>query len=107
MNGPGKLEFGVRPVMNKSICLLAIFVLVFGLLVAAQSQDPSAAEKGSTPVGKGVDYLLNYLNMAGTMKARDFRPLTQRERSFLYLKTINLQNQKVAGTFPSNTMMPT
>ena len=72
--------------MNKSICLLAIFVLVFGPLVAAQSQDASAAGQGSTPVGKGVDYLLNYLNMAGTTRASDFRPLTQRQRSSLYLK---------------------
>jgi hypothetical protein len=74
--------------MNTGICLLAILVLVFGPVVAAQSQDPSAAEKESTPVGKGVDYLLNYLNMAGTMKASEFRPLTQRERSSLYLKTM-------------------
>ena len=88
MNGPGKLEFGVRPAMNKSICLLAIVVLVFGPLMAAQRQDPSTPEKESPPVGKGVDYLLNYLNMAGTMKASDFRPLTQRERSSLYLKTM-------------------
>jgi hypothetical protein len=88
MNGLGILEFGVRPVMSTSICLLAIFVLLFGPLVFAQNQEPSAAEKESTPVGKGVDYLLNYLNMAGTMKASDFRPLTQRERSSLYLKTM-------------------
>jgi hypothetical protein len=87
MNRPRKLEVGVRPLKNKSICLLAI-VLVFGPLVVAQNQNPSAAEQGSTSVGKGVDYLLNYLNMAGTMKASDFRPLTQRERSSLYLKNM-------------------
>jgi len=85
MNEPGKRG---SPVMNKSICLLAICVLVFGPLVSAQSQDPSTAEKESTPVGKGVGYLVNYLNMAGTMKASDFRPLTQGERSSLYLKTM-------------------
>ncbi|HYT19581.1 MAG TPA: hypothetical protein VEW05_05045, partial [Candidatus Polarisedimenticolia bacterium] len=74
--------------MNKSICRLAMFVLVFGPLVAAQNQSPAAAKQDSSSVGKGVDYLLNYLNMAGTMKARDFRPLTQRERTQLYLKTM-------------------
>jgi hypothetical protein len=42
----------------------------------------------STPVAKGADYLLNYLNMAGTNKASDFRPLTQRERTHIYLKTM-------------------
>jgi hypothetical protein len=61
---------------------------VLGPLVAAQSQDSSADAPKSTPAGKGVDYLLNYLNMAGTMKASDFRPLTQRQRSSLYLKTM-------------------
>ncbi len=74
--------------MNKSICRLAMFVLVFGPLVAAQNQDSAPAKQDTSPVGKGVDYLLNYLNMAGTMKARDFRPLTQRERTQLYLKTM-------------------
>ena len=83
-----KLEFGVYSVINKSICRLAMFVLVFGPLVAAQDHNSAATKQDPSPVGKGVDYLLNYLNMAGTMKARDFRPLTQRERTQLYLKTM-------------------
>jgi hypothetical protein len=74
--------------MNKSICRLAMLVLVFGPLMAAQNQNSAVAKQDPSPVGKGVDYLLNYLNMAGTMKARDFRPLTQRERTQLYLKTM-------------------
>jgi len=37
---------------------------------------------------KGIAYLLNYLNMAGTTKATEFRPLTQRERTRLYFKTM-------------------
>ena len=74
-----KLEFGVYPVMNKSICRLAMFVLVFGPLVAAQNQNSAAAKEDPGPVGRRVDYLLNYLNMAGTNKGSDFRPLTQRE----------------------------
>jgi hypothetical protein len=65
-----------------------MFVLVFGPLVSAQDRNSGAAKQDSSSVGKGVDYLLNYLNMAGTMKARDFRPLTQRERTQLYLKTM-------------------
>ena len=74
--------------MKKSTCRLAMFVLVFGPLVAAQDQKSAAAQADSSPVGQGVDYLLNYLNMAGTMKASDFRPLTQRERTQIYLKTM-------------------
>lgn len=50
--------------------------------LAAQTQD------SGNPVSKGIDYLFNYLNMAGTKTARDFRPQTQRERSHLYLKTM-------------------
>jgi hypothetical protein len=40
------------------------------------------------PTAKAIDYLFNYLNMAGTAKASDFRPLTQRERTHLYFKTM-------------------
>jgi hypothetical protein len=74
--------------MSKSICVLAIFVLVFGPRVEAQDQNSAAAKEDPSPVGKGVDYLLNYLNMAGIKKGSDFRPLTQRERTQLYLKTM-------------------
>ena len=88
MSGLEKLEFGVYSVMNKSICRLAMLVLLFGPLVAAQNQSSADAKKDPSPVGKGVDYLLNYLNMAGTKKGSDFRPLTQRERTQLYLKTM-------------------
>jgi hypothetical protein len=88
MSGLEKLEFGVYSVLNKSICRLAMFVLVFGPLVAGQNQSSADAKKDPSPVGKGVDYLLNYLNMAGTKKGSDFHPLTQRERTQLYLKTM-------------------
>jgi hypothetical protein len=83
-----KLGFGVYPVMNKGICRLAMFVLVFGPLVAAQNQSSAGAKKDPSPVGKGIDYLFNYLNMAGTKKSSDFQPLTQKERTHLYVKTM-------------------
>ena len=74
--------------MNKSYRRFAILVLMLARLVSAQEQNSPTPEKKSDPVDKGVDYLLNYLNMAGTMKASDFRPLTQRERTHLYFKTM-------------------
>ena len=78
--------------MNKnvfgSMCGLAIMVLTLSPLVAAQNQDSTTAQQKSSPITKGIDYLFNYLNMAGTMKAVDFRPLTQQERTHLYLKTM-------------------
>jgi hypothetical protein len=88
MDGAERLEFAVRPVWNKSICGLAIVVVVFGPPMAAQSQNPSGAKQESSPVGKGVDYLLNYLNMADTKNGNHCRSLTQRERTHLYWKTM-------------------
>jgi hypothetical protein len=74
--------------MKKSCRGLAILVLMLGQLVSAQSPDSTTPEQKSNRVGKRIDHLFNYLNMAGTTKANDFRPLTQRERSQLYLKTM-------------------
>ena len=74
--------------MNKSYRGLAIFALTIGPLVSAQTQDSTIPEQKSTPVARGIDYLFNYLNMAGTRKASDFRPLAQRERTHLYFKTM-------------------
>lgn len=74
--------------MNKSICALGILALTFAPLVAAQSQDSVTAEQKSSATSRGIDHLFNYLNMAGTAKASEFRPLTQHERSKIYLKTM-------------------
>jgi hypothetical protein len=37
---------------------------------------------------KGIDYLFNYLNMAGTEKAAEFKPMTQSERNSFYFKSM-------------------
>ncbi len=74
--------------MNKNTWVLGILLFCLGAPVAAQNQDSSVAPQESSPVSKGIDYLLNYLNMAGTTKAKDFRPLSQKERTDLYLKTM-------------------
>ena len=57
-------------------------------LGAAQTQNPANAEQDSSAVSKGIGHLFNYLNMAGTTKASDFQPLTQKQRTQLYLKTM-------------------
>src|SRR5262249_15255937 len=74
--------------MNKSCRGVAILALMLGQLVSAQSQDSTTPEQKSNPARKGIDHLFNYLNMAGTTKASNFRPLTQRERTHLYFKTM-------------------
>lgn len=68
----------------------AALVLCALLVSPVLAQDPSAdtSSTNSSPGEKGIGYLLNYLNMAGTRKATEFRPLTQRERTQLYLKTM-------------------
>ena len=74
--------------MHKSICGLTNLALAFAPFVAAQDEDSATAEQKSSPVGRGIDHLFNYLNMAGTAKASEFQPLTQRERTQIYLKTM-------------------
>ena len=74
--------------MSRTIRRLVILVLMMGVSVAAQDQESTAPEQKSGSVSRAVDHLLNYLNMAGTTKASDFRPLTQRERTNIYLKTM-------------------
>ena len=74
--------------MNKDFRRFAILILTLGQLASAQSKNSPPAEQKSGAAAKGVDYLVNYLNMAGTMKASDFQPLTQPERTHLYLKTM-------------------
>jgi hypothetical protein len=73
---------------NKSICGLAILALTFLPLAAAQNQDSATAQQKSSVASRGLDRLFNYLNMAGTTKANQFRPLTQHERTQIYLKTM-------------------
>jgi hypothetical protein len=76
--------------MKNNIWILAmvLFSLGLGAPVAAQDQNSSTAPQESNPLSKGIDYLFNYLNMAGTTKAKDFKPLSQRERTKLYIKTM-------------------
>ena len=77
-----------EPWRQRSIRVLAVFLFTFNSLLAAQNQNSASVKEAPDPIGKGVNYILNYLNMAGTMKASEFRPLTQRERTSIYFKTM-------------------
>lgn len=74
--------------MNKSIWALGVLALTFAPLVPAQDQDSVKTEQKSSSQSRGIKHLFNYLNMAGTAKASEFQPLTQHERTQLYLKTM-------------------
>jgi len=54
----------------------------------SQEQDSQGKEQNSNPFSRGIDYLFNYLNMAGTTKASQFRPMSQQERTRLYYRTM-------------------
>ena len=62
-------------------------LFILPLTVAAQNRDTTTQEN-SNPTPRGIGYLFNYLNMAGTEKASDFRPLHQKERTQLYVETM-------------------
>ena len=74
--------------MDRSKCGLGILVLTLAPLLAAQNQDSAGAERKPATERRGLDQLFNYLNMAGTTKASEFRPLTQAQRTHIYLKTM-------------------
>ena len=48
----------------------------------------AAAEEGTSAVHKASSSLTDYLAMAGSSTAADFRPLTQQERNKLFLKSL-------------------
>ena len=73
---------------NRNICGLVILALVFTSAIAAQDNDPAVAEPKPGALNRTIDNLFNYLNMAGAEKASDFHPLTQHERTQIYLKTM-------------------
>jgi hypothetical protein len=72
----------------KGICFLAIVALMSVPVLIGQTQDPPSTGQQTAGVHRTIRNLFNYLNMAGTEKARDFRPMTRRERSQLYAKTM-------------------
>jgi hypothetical protein len=66
----------------------SIFVILLALwtpIVVAQEQTDANPKK---PDSRLVDQLFNFLNMAGTKKSKEFRPMTQRERNRLYFRTM-------------------
>ncbi len=101
-NGRMSLTIGLWPyrTMGKCISILAVLLLSPGTLLGAQTTGESGASgHNAGAASKGIDIIFNYLNMAGTTKANDFKPLTQTERTRLYLKTmVNPLGYLKAGT---------
>src|SRR5215472_4596302 len=73
---------------TKCISGLCTLSLLLASQLEAQSQTSTANADSVSPTDRGIGYLFNYLNMAGTKRATEFRPLTQKERTQIYLKTM-------------------
>ncbi len=74
--------------MNK---LMLICFLLFCLCERGVSQVTPAQERAATSSGavsSAIDALFDYFAMAGTSTAADFKPLTQRERTRIYFKSL-------------------
>jgi len=65
-----------------------MFTLAFGAMAASQSQNSITADARTKTGERTVNNLFNYLNMAGTEQASQFQPLTQQQRTQIYLKTM-------------------
>ena len=64
---------------------LVIFLALCTPLLVGQEQTDTNPKKPSSGLG---DTIFNFLNMAGTKKSKEFRPMTQAERNRLYFKTM-------------------
>lgn len=73
---------------TKCISGLCTLILLLGPQLEAQSQTPTSSTDNVAATNGGIGYLFNYLNMAGTEKATEFQPLTQKERTQIYFKTM-------------------
>ena len=77
----------MRTDLMSGLIVIFVVLLLMPISLFAQNQDTPSPTKQTSVISKGVDYLLNYLNMAG-MTAGEFRPLTQKERTNDYVKTL-------------------
>jgi hypothetical protein len=66
--------------------IASILLVAQALSIPLLAQEQTDATE-KTPVSGVVNYLLDYINMAGTSKSSEFQPLTQAERNRRYLKT--------------------
>jgi hypothetical protein len=88
MSSFAKLMSPVHSCLTNRIYCLGIAVLMLNIFAVAQAPETPAPEQSSRPVSRSINNLFDYLNMAGTETASDFRPLTQSERTDTYLKTL-------------------
>lgn len=82
------LSVAAYSMILRKIVWLCPLIFVLAQTVSAQTQDSGNRQENPNPVSRGAGFLFNYLHMAGTQKASDFRPLSQQERTHLYVETM-------------------
>jgi hypothetical protein len=65
--------------------ILVIFLALWTPLLVGQEHTDANPKKSGSAL---IDSVFNFLNMAGTKKSKEFRPMTQPERNRLYFKTM-------------------
>jgi hypothetical protein len=86
---PGMKAREVTAAVRHSTCIFAVVAVSFAVHAQSQSASHEQTDTSSTQSGsKIVRGVENLLNMAGTEKAKEFRPMTQAERNHLYLTTM-------------------
>jgi len=75
-------------VMLTGFALFLLMLMSIPLGAAQDQNEGTTATPMAAPIKKGIDFLFNYLNMAGTKKGTEFQPLSQRERTRIYAKTM-------------------
>ena len=75
----------VKRFIGKFASFLVIFLTLWTPLLVAQEQTDANPKKPGSGL---IDDLFNLLNMAGTKKSKEFRPMTQHERNRLYFKSM-------------------
>ncbi|HXK04609.1 MAG TPA: hypothetical protein VMS37_19560 [Verrucomicrobiae bacterium] len=74
--------------MNLRCARCGVVLLVCGHALAQTANPGTADDSGSGGLSRAVNYVFDYLSMAGRHTAADFKPLTQHERNAIYARSL-------------------
>jgi hypothetical protein len=74
--------------LHRSILICGAFLGLGGTAVCQTSAVVTGANAAASQMGKGMKAVFDYLTMAGTEKASDFKPLSQQERNSIYVRSL-------------------
>jgi len=74
--------------LNRWLAACVAILLNCGLICAQTASPSPSADNEPGGISKAVGYVFDYLSMAGSRTAADFKPLTQHERNRIYAKSL-------------------